>query len=79
MPDAEGVNQMPTNEELKKALECLVKGQKRAGVCAKCAYRKGVCYVTVPRHALERIRELEAKEKQPRRKSAKVQEAEREN
>ena len=76
MPYAEGVNEMPTNEELKQALECLVKGQKRAGVCAKCAYRKGVCYVTVPKAALERIRELEAKEKQPRRKSAKVQEAE---
>jgi hypothetical protein len=63
---------MPTNEELKQALECLVKGQKRAGVCAKCAYRKGLCYVTVPRHALERIRELETgnEKKAARRKTA---------
>lgn len=70
---------MPTNEELKQALECLVKGQRRAGVCAKCAYRKGVCYVTVPKAALERIRELEAKETQPRRKGAKVKETGEDN
>lgn len=66
---------MPTNEELKRALECLIKGQKRAGICAKCPYRKGVCYVTVPRHALERITELEEQQKKPRRKNTKEEKA----